>query len=51
MTTRVLLADDHLLFAQALAQMLSHRYEIVDIAGDGKALLAASRKPDLIRAA
>jgi len=50
MTTRALLADDHLLFAQALAQMLSHRYEIVDIAGDGKALLAASRKhkPDVI---
>jgi DNA-binding NarL/FixJ family response regulator len=50
MTTRVLLADDHLLFAQAVAQLLARRYEIVDIVPDGKALQAAARthKPDVI---
>jgi DNA-binding NarL/FixJ family response regulator len=50
MTTRILLADDHLLFAQALTQLLSPRYEVVEIVGDGKALQAAARKhkPDVI---
>lgn len=49
MTTRVLLADDHVLFAQALAQLLSPRYEVVDIVSDGRALLDAvrSHKPDV----
>jgi DNA-binding NarL/FixJ family response regulator len=50
MTTRVLLADDHLLFAQAVAQLLARRYEVVDIVGDGKALQTSARmhKPDVI---
>jgi DNA-binding NarL/FixJ family response regulator len=50
MTTRVLLADDHVLFAQALTQRLAQRYEVIDIAGDGRALLSSARKykPDVI---
>ena len=50
MRIRVLLADDHVLFAQALIHRLSQRYEVLDVAGDGKALLAAARKhrPDVI---
>jgi len=48
--TRVLLADDHALFAQAVAQLLAKRYEVVDIVGDGKALQISARthKPDVI---
>ena len=50
MTTRVLLADDHLLFAQAMAELLAGRYEVVGIVADGRALQAAARahKPDVI---
>jgi DNA-binding NarL/FixJ family response regulator len=50
MTTRVLLADDHSLFAQAMARLLAQRYEVVDIVADGKALQASARmhKPDVI---
>jgi DNA-binding NarL/FixJ family response regulator len=50
MTTRVLLADDHVLFAQALAQLLVQKYEVLEVVGDGKALLASVRqhKPDVI---
>jgi DNA-binding NarL/FixJ family response regulator len=50
MTTRVLLADDHALFVQALTHRLSERFEVVDTAGDGRALLASARKhkPDVI---
>jgi len=50
MTTRVLLADDHLLFAQAMAELLAGRYDVVGIVGDGRALQAAARtyKPDVI---
>jgi DNA-binding NarL/FixJ family response regulator len=50
MTTRVLLADDHVLFAQAVAQLLAKRYDVVDIVTDGKALQASARthKPDVI---
>jgi NarL family two-component system response regulator LiaR len=50
MSTRVLLADDHILFAQAIARLLAQRYEVVDIVGDGKALQASARahKPDVI---
>jgi DNA-binding NarL/FixJ family response regulator len=50
MTTRVLLADDHELFVQALAQLLAPRYEVVDIVGDGRALQTSARsyKPDVI---
>jgi NarL family two-component system response regulator LiaR len=50
MTTRVLLADDHILFAKALNQLLAQRYEVVDVVADGRALQAAARKykPDVI---
>jgi len=50
MTTRVLLADDHSLFAQALARLLAQRYEVVDVVGDGRALQASVRthQPDVI---
>src|SRR5437016_10316952 len=50
MTTRVLLADDHLLFAQAMAEVLAGRYDVVGIVGYGRALQAAARsyKPDVI---
>jgi DNA-binding NarL/FixJ family response regulator len=50
MTTRVLIADDHILFAQTLAGLLSKRFEIVEIVGDGRALLNAARKhkPDVV---
>ena len=49
-TTRVLLADDHVLFAEAVADLLRQRYEVLDIVGDGRALLAAARnhKPDVV---
>jgi DNA-binding NarL/FixJ family response regulator len=50
MTTRVLLADDHVLFAEALTHLLSQRYEVVEVVGDGKALQVSARKhkPDVI---
>src|SRR5262245_62010574 len=50
MTTRVLLADDHMLFVQALAQLLAPKYDVVDIVGDGRALQTSARKhkPDVI---
>src|SRR4051812_48439294 len=50
MTIRVLIADDHALFAHALAERIAQQYEVVDIVGDGKALLDSARKhrPDVI---
>jgi DNA-binding NarL/FixJ family response regulator len=50
MRTRILLADDHVLFAQALANLLAERYEVVDIVADGKALQISARKhrPDVL---
>jgi DNA-binding NarL/FixJ family response regulator len=50
MTTRVLLADDHLLFAQTMTALLADRYDVVDVVGDGRALQASARKhqPDVI---
>ena len=50
MTTRVLLADDHILFAQALTHLLGQRYEVVETVLDGRALVAAAlkHKPDVI---
>jgi DNA-binding NarL/FixJ family response regulator len=50
MPTRVLLADDHLLFAQALGKLLAQRYDLIDVVADGKALYASARtnKPDVI---
>lgn len=49
MTTRVLLADDHVLFAQTMAELLKQRYDVVDIVADGRALLDSVRnhKPDV----
>ena len=50
MATRVVVADDHNLFAQALVHLLAQRYEVVDIVADGKALLASAEKhkPDVV---
>src|ERR1051326_956249 len=50
MSTRILLADDHALFAQSVGHLLGQRYEVVDIVGDGKALHASAmaHKPDII---
>jgi DNA-binding NarL/FixJ family response regulator len=50
MKTRLVLADDHTLFAQALGSALAERYEVVDIVADGKALQAtvAQHKPDVV---
>ncbi len=47
---RVLLADDHRMFADALTSVLEPRYEVVGTAKDGHALLeaAASLKPDIV---
>jgi DNA-binding NarL/FixJ family response regulator len=42
--TRLLLADDHALFVEALARSLSPRYEIVAVVGDGTALCECARK-------
>src|ERR1041385_9231827 len=50
MKSRLLLADDHPLLAQALKLMLDERYEVVDIVTDGRSLVAAAQKhqPDII---
>src|SRR5215472_5438420 len=50
MSIRVLLAEDHTLFAQALKLLLEPRCEILEIVSDGKALQIAARKhkPDVI---
>jgi DNA-binding NarL/FixJ family response regulator len=50
MATQIVIADDHLVFAQALAQLLAERYAVVDIVADGRALQIAARKhkPDVI---
>jgi len=50
MTTRVVLADDHVLFAQTLAELLRPRYEVIDTVADGRALLASARqhRPDVV---
>ena len=50
MRTRILLADDHLMFAQALGKLLAERYDVVDIVEEGRALHASARahKPDVI---
>ncbi len=48
--SRVLLADDHAIVAEALRLMLSEQYEIVGVASDGRSLISKARelKPDLI---
>jgi DNA-binding NarL/FixJ family response regulator len=47
---RILLADDHVLLADALKSMLTPHYDVVGIANDGRSLLHAAEtlKPDLI---
>jgi len=47
---RILLADDHMLVADALKSLLEPTYEVVGIVADGRALLKASEelRPDLI---
>jgi DNA-binding NarL/FixJ family response regulator len=48
--TRILLADDHLLVADALKSLLEPTYEVVGVVADGRTLLEAAErlKPDLI---
>src|SRR5689334_5599568 len=50
MATRVLLADDHLLFVEALKELLQPKYDVVDTVGNGRALQisAQTNKPDVI---
>ncbi|MGB8889858.1 MAG: response regulator transcription factor [Candidatus Korobacteraceae bacterium] len=47
---QILIADDHVLFAEALRLLLEKSYRVVDIVGDGHALLSAAArlKPDVI---
>jgi DNA-binding NarL/FixJ family response regulator len=47
---RVLLADDHLLVAEALTSLLSPEFELVGVVGDGRALIEAVGRlaPDVI---
>jgi len=47
---RVLLADDHLLFAKSLERLLEDDVEVVGTVGDGETLLAAAdaERPDVI---
>jgi DNA-binding NarL/FixJ family response regulator len=47
---RVLLADDHRLVAEGLKHLLAEEFELVGIAEDGRALVAAARKlqPDVV---
>jgi len=47
---RVLVADDHLLVAEALRSLLAPEFDLVGVVGDGRALLAeaARLRPDAI---
>ncbi|MGB6334179.1 MAG: response regulator transcription factor, partial [Thermoanaerobaculia bacterium] len=47
---RVVLADDHAMFADALTRVLEPECEVVETVGDGRALLTAAEKhrPDVI---
>jgi DNA-binding NarL/FixJ family response regulator len=47
---RILLADDHKMFAQGLQSLLEDEFDLVGTVGDGQALLDAARqlKPDVI---
>lgn len=47
---RILLADDHRIFAEGLQSLLEDDYDVVGIVEDGEALLEATRelKPDLV---
>jgi DNA-binding NarL/FixJ family response regulator len=48
--TRILLADDHHMFAEMLKSVLTPRYDVVGTVTDGLALLEASRQlqPDVV---
>jgi DNA-binding NarL/FixJ family response regulator len=41
---RVLIADDHVLFAEALRQLLEPEFDVVGIVADGRALLDAAQE-------
>jgi DNA-binding NarL/FixJ family response regulator len=47
---RVLLADDHLLVAEALKSLLAPEFDLVGVVEDGRALVEAARtlKPDVV---
>ncbi len=47
---RVLLADDHLLVAEALKSLLTPEFDLVGVVGDGRALVEAAERlrPDVI---
>jgi DNA-binding NarL/FixJ family response regulator len=47
---RVLLADDHLMVAEALRSLLAHEFDLVGVVEDGRALVDAARtlRPDVI---
>jgi DNA-binding NarL/FixJ family response regulator len=47
---RVLLADDHLLVAEALKSLLAPEFDLVGVVADGRALVEAARtlRPDVI---
>jgi DNA-binding NarL/FixJ family response regulator len=47
---RVLIADDHVLVAEALCKLLSHDFEIVAMVHDGRKLIEAASKflPDVV---
>jgi len=50
--TSVVLADDHLLFAECVAQLLQKHFEVIGIALDGRAMIQMAHqcKPDVILA-
>jgi DNA-binding NarL/FixJ family response regulator len=47
---KILLADDHVLIAQALSHLLQAEFDVVGTVSDGRALLktAGERKPDVV---
>ena len=47
---RLMIADDHILLAEACKNLLEPEFEVVSIVGDGRALLqaAAELKPDVV---
>jgi DNA-binding NarL/FixJ family response regulator len=50
MRPRIILADDHLLMAQALQHLLEAEYDVVSVVTDGRALLTAAEElqPDVV---
>ena len=47
---RVLIADDHTLFAEGLSQLLKERCDVVGVVGDGRLVLEATQRlrPDVV---